>query len=1241
MECKLCGHGFQGSQTKAASHFTINNNCPKVSVEQLSEIWNKTNYKFDQSHCRKILGFLKSRGYRDNRCTSGREQAGEEDEDNEDERRAAEGREDDGDIDMPTMDVRREVERAKGKMRREKAVDEDSTPGEEEEEEDDDDQEADIGASLDEGADGWWPSRPRGGSQSDDGGKGIEEAKEEGKRDCHDDSSSTSFAEEEQSPSTDLHGRGLQSCLAMRFFQLLSAMVLRQHPALPTHGVISGDDILEQQLVVADLVAVVRKDIAATGATILMDGRKSITSDQIVNFLAAGPTGAYLFRTVRRDDVVQETAEAVVERWQDVFDKFDVKNVNTICTDSASAYVAASKLLTKEEVKYSCITWLPCAVHVCNLLLSDIAKDGSNGKIGKREDTIITARVVVPFIREHGAALSLYRREHDKTLAEKSLRYLRQQTGDDEDLYQTLCMQLADTREGDWTYTAVEGDKDVASCRGEKETSQVGQWWVQHGDGVPLVQSYAIRLTHTWKCASPAERNWAVHKRVHVKKRNKLGFIKLTRLVEISTNLRLSRCQGRRSGYVLPREDAEEETKDAIPPPCDEGVRPADRVTKAQRERQVQRGQRDRLSKAPPSVETYFGRRATVLMPTELDSVYDPEPDPMAQDPIEAELWSDPDDLAVELEAGDSDEGRDDAPLAEMMRPRTRGFTAGPAPPSPPPRTLSAPDVPLRGLEDWVGGTVPQPSTDCRGHDEQGGRGDVEERDDDNDREERGYEGNIEDDDDPAYSPTHRRGPRDILVTDAVMQAGEAAGRVLGVRGTQLVQAVLPEDGRGESLHRPLALYTGMMSVSRQVVAVSAEVAASPAEFAAASAEVAAGSAEVAAEDAEAVAASTEVVAGSAEVGGATAEVGRASAYSAQFGPSFNDDMFGASLGLPSTPTGERGTGGVDAQASPSVRSLEVAEDTEGSSGQREHVVGDDGECRPVQEQVPESEQDITNREERERALELARRCEMTRSIAAKARAERMLETGDGAGHCAIQDAEVECGRAVGGDAGERHASPVHGVCVLPFAGAMSAGELERQTRKDPLRADRRARMDEASRRVMAEGPTFVLCSPSVPSSATYVIPPTHTEGPGTVLSPASAPSPTSASSSASAPSPASAPAGESPFPKSWKKKMRIMRARKSLSTLRRVTHQIRASQPALVGLHLRTLEALGGDIVADTAGWRERASTQVTTRPMSTPAEAAVPHARGRTSTTVTEEHDEHSCSPGGAWPNVYWGWM
>ncbi|GBG64809.1 hypothetical protein CBR_g46765 [Chara braunii] len=1285
MLCKLCGQGFQGSQMKAAQHFTIKNNCAKISVEQMAEIWNKTKYGFDPSHQRKIVDFLKSHGFQYNRCGSGREPAGKEEfEDSEEERRAVKGGDDDGESDAEDMEVRREVERARGKMRKEKAIDEDSTP-DEDDDGDDDDQGADLGASLDGGLMGDGRRGQEGAARAMKEAAGSKKRKTKAKM---------TTTEARLTPSQPKKSRVIRQTSMLETFDQVwqrefSDSVLQwwyvsgipfeaarrpeyhtmrkkllecppyAHPALPTHRVISCDDIPQQQRVVADMVAAIRRDIEATGATILTDGRKSITSDQIECVAGWFCLG-----------------EAVVERWKDVFDKFGVDKVNAICTDSASAYVAASKLLAEEEVKYSRITWLPCAVHVCNLLLSDIAKDGRDGSLGTREDTIIRARTVMGFMRQHGAALSLYRRfsaahpssasavasssnstppssqrrgrelvypvqtrfaTHylmlerllDRRRALEALmmsddwlrtawrrsiflqaRWVRHQVRyvpfweHVEDIValmmpvmqllrrldrggrvmtrmwswsfvmvdrvaraslnrtsknelhivvqacqaRTLRTQLAEfhSREGNWTYGGVEGDRDAAACKGEKETSQV-------------------------------------------KRRNQLGFIKLTRLVEISTNLRLSRCQGRGFGYVLPWEDAEEETEDDIPPPRDEGVRPADRVTEAQRDRQVQRGRKDRLSKAPPSVETYFGCRATVLMVHELESVYDPEPDPMDQDEMEAEPWSDPDDLAVESEPGGSDDDDDDTPLIQIPRPRTRAFTAAaaPSPAARPPS--SAPDVSQPGPEDRVESPTPHPSTDRR---RQGGTHErVDEGDDDDGYNREGYEGSrmrmipvIPRHADMVTTTTTRAAtvdrlwvvcgsPRDNVATDAVVQAGEAAGRVLGVQGAQVVQGVLAEEKPAEAV----------------VVASSPiEVAPSPAEFAVASAEGAAASAEGAG--------------GFAGGSGNDGEVGRPSG---QLGVSFSDSIFDVSLGHPPTPAGERVGVDVDAAATPVCQILrdipscstgdisssmlqEAAEGAPGWSGQHERAAGDDGECQPVQEKATKSEQDRIDREERRRAQGLTCRCEMTQSVASRARVARMLETGVEAG-----DAEGECGGAGIGDAGERPTLP-----------------LERQAREDPLQADRRGRMAEASRRLMAEGPAYVPCSPSVPSSTTGVSTPAHVEGTG-------------AAEAARGPSPT--PAGESPSPQSRKKKMRVG---KSLSTVRRVMQTMRASQPGLAGLHPRTRAVLGGDVVADAIGWQERVSDRATDQPMSAPAEATLPHTAGRTA--GTGDHAEHNAPPG-----------
>ncbi|GBG70832.1 hypothetical protein CBR_g8132 [Chara braunii] len=189
----------------------------------------------------------------------------------------------------------------------------------------------------------------------------------------------------------------------------------RVHLSLPNLHRISGDGIVEQHKGVAEMLTAMRRDVAATGATILTDGRKSITTDQIVNFLADGSSRAYLLRTVLRDRVEQDKAEVVVRRWKMIFDDFGVGNVNVICTDSAGTSIAYFE----------------------------------------------------------GVRRTNQRRE----LTEESYIYLRQQAGSDRQLYQDLRTALREfhSSEGDYTYGDRDGDRDAKACRGEKETSAVGQ----------------------------------------------------------------------------------------------------------------------------------------------------------------------------------------------------------------------------------------------------------------------------------------------------------------------------------------------------------------------------------------------------------------------------------------------------------------------------------------------------------------------------------------------------------------------------------------------------------------------------------------------------------------------------------------------------------------------------------------------------------------------------------------------
>ncbi|GBG71302.1 hypothetical protein CBR_g8723 [Chara braunii] len=704
MECKLCGQGFQGSQTKAAQHFTIKNNCPKISVEQMAEIWNKKKYGFDPSHARKIMDFLKSRGLRDNICGSGREPAGNEEFEDSEERMAA------------TM-------------------------------------------------------------------------------------------------------------------------------------------------------------------------------------------------TVERDGAVQETAEAVVEQWKDVFDKFGVDKVNAICTDSAFAYVAASKLLAQEEVKYNRITWLPCVVHVCNLLLSDIAKDGRDGSLGKREDTIIRARAIVRFIGEHGADLSLYRRfsaAHPSSASaaaggSSSAPPSSQRRGKElvypvQTRFAThylMLERLLDRRRAlealmmsdDWLRTAWRRSIFL-QARWVRHQVRYAPFWEHVEDIVALMTPMMQLLRRLDRGGRVMTRMWS------------WGFVMVDRVARASLNrtskdelhIVVQACQVRVAHLLEPAHC----TAHLLNP----------------RQRSI----------------TFFGAARR----TDHERI-------LADESLR---------YLRQQTGGDEN-------LYQTLRTQLAEFHSREG--------------------DWTygGAEGDRDAAACKGEKETSQHGD-------------------------RCSGAGRGGSG-----PGVGGAGRSGGA--GHAGTGKVRR------ESASSTRTVHWVDEERPAEAAVVAPSPmEVAPSPAEFAAAFGEVAPSPTEFAAASAEGAAASAE---GPGRFAGGSGNAGEVGRPSAQVVVSFSDSIFYVSLGHPPTPTGERVGVDVDAAATPVSQILrdipscstgdisssmlqEAAEGAPGRSGQHERATGDDGEYRPMQERATESEQDRIERKERRRAQGLASRCEMTRSVASRARVARMLETG-------------------------------------------------------------------------------------------------------------------------------------------------------------------------------------------------------------------------------------------------------
>ncbi|GBG77321.1 hypothetical protein CBR_g23651 [Chara braunii] len=450
----------------------------------------------------------------------------------------------------------------------------------------------------------------------------------------------------------------------------------------------------------ADL-AEVRAPFYVTGATIMSDGRKSRDARPIVNFLAGGSRGVMLVRTMNREGE-RDRAPDVLARWIKVFDDFPPKWVNTICTDSASVYVVAANMLQGPEQRpeHRRITWLPCAVHVCNKMLSDIGCSGTWSK-----DIVVRGRAVVRFIKEHDVALHIFRGESRQMGLIYPCETCFASVFAMVERLMAVRSALERTVDGD-NWGMVPWDHSVRHlARWVRWQVRHGSWWdsmailfrvmepvydllrrLDRGGlhmwrCAPQLQVIALRVMYMWTCSSPAERNWAVHEGVQTKKRNRLEFEKVAKLVEISANVRLLSHQRAGHGFALPwtLDESLLDVEGGI------GIRRSWKGTNESRTREeleeMRRSwQRDPCgSRAPPGdVGDVFGTRAATLHPyprNDSDSEDDEDepagPDTAGPAADERDVWSDPedvrrrsgeDDLFVGVDLEEESGGRHESP---------------------------------------------------------------------------------------------------------------------------------------------------------------------------------------------------------------------------------------------------------------------------------------------------------------------------------------------------------------------------------------------------------------------------------------------------------------------------------------------------------------------------------------------------------------------------------------------------
>ncbi|GBG84099.1 hypothetical protein CBR_g37974 [Chara braunii] len=374
---------------------------------------------------------------------------------------------------------------------------------------------------------------------------------------------------------------------------------------LPNHSKIASMwEVETHRAELAEELEEVRQPFWVTGATLLSDGRKSRDGRPIVNFLAAGSRGVVVYTTINREGEPDDAVH-VLRRWVTIFHEFSfggLQRVKAICTESASAYVGAARALASSSMPLALrrITWLPwdpwwqrvaTIVHIMQPVMELLRRMDRGGQymslmIEWTEDLVrcvtnpcaplgksladriirrVQARTQHLLEPAHCAGFLLKPRtqhvryfsgqvdQYHAWLVGQAKRYILTQAGfklEGAD-YILACRQFEDFhiqhgRFGDWG--GVEGRARGRACSGDGETIECASWWSKFGSGALELQRCALRVMHIWSCASPTERNWAVHECIHTNKSNQLAFEKVVQLVEITANVRLT--EYRRAGCV-------------------------------------------------------------------------------------------------------------------------------------------------------------------------------------------------------------------------------------------------------------------------------------------------------------------------------------------------------------------------------------------------------------------------------------------------------------------------------------------------------------------------------------------------------------------------------------------------------------------------------------------------------------------------------------------------------------------
>ncbi|XP_006584317.1 uncharacterized protein LOC114420524 [Glycine soja] len=140
------------------------------------------------------------------------------------------------------------------------------------------------------------------------------------------------------------------------------------------------------------------------GCTIMSDAWTDRKQRCIINFFINSQAGIMFLKSDDGSNFVK-TGEKLFELLDAIVEEVGEKNVVQVVNDTGSNYVLASKLL---EEKRKHIYWTPCAAHCIDLMLEDI------GKLPLTRKTIRRSINLVGFIYAHSSTLSLLRNFSNK-----------------------------------------------------------------------------------------------------------------------------------------------------------------------------------------------------------------------------------------------------------------------------------------------------------------------------------------------------------------------------------------------------------------------------------------------------------------------------------------------------------------------------------------------------------------------------------------------------------------------------------------------------------------------------------------------------------------------------------------------------------------------------------------------------------------------------------------------------------